>query len=141
MTMFCKQIEYPKITLQALVGFDEDSKTARCFTNRFLPWSLSCVAALLCFGACIAAPCWLKQYDPVPQIYIVLAATFFALSVVLFFATWRRMVNGAPVSLRSGLPMEVYQLEDTIKDEKYELIYVCRKSRSYFRIVYKAPGD
>lgn len=141
MNMFCKEREYPKIALHALAGFSEDKQAARRFTYRFLPWSLSCVAALLCFGTFIFIPLYLQKYDPVPQIYVFLAGTSFALCLVLSVATWRRMVAGVPVSPRSGQPMEVYQLEDTVKEEKYELVYLCRQSHTYFRMVFKAPGD
>jgi hypothetical protein len=140
MRRFCKDKEYPLIALKALTGFSEDKEGARRFTYRFLPGSLSCVAALLGFGACIAIPLFRKQYDPVPQIYIVLAGASFVIGIALFVATWRRMVAAVPISTRSGQPMEIYRLEDTIKDEKYELVYVCRKSRTYFRIVFGAPG-
>jgi hypothetical protein len=140
MTMFCKEKEYPLIALNALTGFSEDKAAARRFTYRFLPWSMSCVAAMLGFGVCIAIPLFRKQYDPVPQIYILLAGASFAIGIAFFVATWRRMVAAAPISPRSGQPMETYRLEDTIKDEKYELVYICRKSRTYFRIVFGAPG-
>ncbi len=141
MTMFCKEKEYPVIALQALEGFSEDKEAAKRFTWRYLPWTLSCVAALLCFGACIIMPICLKQADPVPPVYVLLAGTFFALCLGLFVAAWRRMVEGVPVSPRSGQPMEVYRLEDTIKEGKYELVYLCRQSHTYFRMVFKAPGD
>jgi hypothetical protein len=139
MTMFCKEKKYPLIALNALSGFSEDKVAARRFIYRFLPWSLSCVAALLGFGACIAIPLFRKQYDPVPQVYIVLAGASFALGIACFVATWRRMVGAVAISPRSGRPMEVYRLEDTIKDEKYELVYICRESRTYFRMVFGVP--
>jgi hypothetical protein len=138
--MFCKEREYPLIALNTLPGFTEDKAAARRYRCRFLPWSLSCVTALLCFSACIAIPLWRKQYDPVPQIFMLLSGAFSAVCIVLFVATWRRMFRVIPVSARSGRPMEIYRLEDTIKDEKYELIYICRESRTYFRMVFRSPG-
>jgi hypothetical protein len=141
MNMFCKEREYPRISLQTLLGFTEDKQAARRFTYRFLPWSLGSVAALLCFGVFLFIPLYIGKYDPVPQIFVILAGVSFTVCIVLFGITWRRMVSGVPVSPRSGQPMEVYQLEDTVKDEKYELVYICRQSHTYFRLVFKAPGD
>ena len=129
------------ITLRALAGFSEDKEAARRFTNRFLPWSLSCVAALLSFIAFIFIPGWIGKYDPMPQIYVLPAGASLALCLGLSVATWRRMVAGVPVSPRSGQPMEIYQLEDTVNEGKYELVYLCRQSRTFFRMVFKAPGD
>jgi hypothetical protein len=141
--LFCEPKNYPMIGLNALAGFSEDKEAERRFTQRFLPGSLSCLAALLCFGACIVIPiCTQKRAeDAVPHVYIILAAAFFVLSVGFFIATWRRMVREAPVSPRSGKPMEVYQLENTVKESKYELVYLCRQSRTYFRMVFKEPCD
>ncbi|PWU11857.1 MAG: hypothetical protein C5B50_22630 [Verrucomicrobia bacterium] len=139
--MFCKERDYPLIALNALAGFSEDKLAARRFTYRFLPWSLSCLVAFLGFGASIVIPLMRKQYDPVPNVYVLTAAASFVLCVGFFVATWRRMVAAVPISPRSGQPMEVYRLEDVLKDKKYELAYICRKSRTYFRVVFKAPGD
>ena len=138
---FCKEKEYPRIALHTLAGFSEDKQAAKKFMLRFLPWTLSLFAAFVCFGACIILPLWTQKYDPVPQIYVVGAGLSFAIGIALFIALWRRIVAEVPISPRSGQPMEVYQLEDTLKDEKYELIYVCHQSRTYFRMVLKSPGD
>jgi hypothetical protein len=138
--MFCKEKEYPLIALNSLAGFREDKAAARRFAYRFLPWSLSCVAAFVGVGASLAIPAFGKRYDPVPQVYMVLAGGCFALCFGLFVVTWHRMVATVPTSSHSGQPMEVYRLEDT-KDRNFELIYLCRKSRTYFRIVFKCRGD
>ena len=139
--MFCKEKNYPTIAMDALAGFIEDKEAAKRYSYRFLPWSLSCVAALLCFGACIFIPVYRGQYDPVAQVYMLMAGVSFALCLGLFVAAWRRMVAEVPVSPRSGKPMEVYRLADTIEGGKYELVYVCRESHTYFRAVYREPGD
>jgi hypothetical protein len=139
--LFCKEKQYPMITLDALSGFNEDKRAAARFARRFWPLSLSCVAALLCFGASILIPLFRGQSDPVPQVYVALAGTCFAVAVVLFIVTWRRMVSHIPVSQQTLKPMEVFQLQDTIKDGKYELVYLCRQSQTFFRVVFKAPGD
>ena len=138
---FCKEKHYPMITLDALSGFTEDKRAAARFARRFWPLSLSCVAALLCFGAFIFIPGFRGQSDPVPQIYVVLAGVSFAVAVVLFIVTWRRMVSHIPVSQQTSQSMEIFQLQDTIKDGKYELVYLCRQSQTFFRVVFKAPGD
>jgi protein-S-isoprenylcysteine O-methyltransferase Ste14 len=129
------------ITLDALSGFAEDKRAARRFARRFWPLSLSCVASLLCFGAFLFIPLYRGHSDPMPQIYVVLAGISFAVTIVLFSVTWRRMVADIPVSQHSSKPMEVFQLQDTIKEGKYELVYLCRQSRTFFRIVFRAPGD
>ena len=84
------------IALHALAGFSEDKEAARRFVNRFWPWSLGCVAALLSSGAFIFIPGWIGKYDPVPQIYVLLAGASFAFCIGLFVATWRRMVAAVP---------------------------------------------
>ena len=125
------------ITLDALLGFTEDKRGAARFARRFWPFSLSCVATLLCFGASICIPIFRDQTDPVPQIYIVMAGVSFAACVVLSIITWRRMVSYIPVSQQTMKPMEVFQLQDTIKDGKYELVYLCRQSQTFFRVVFR----
>jgi uncharacterized membrane protein YsdA (DUF1294 family) len=139
--LFCTKKDYPTITLQALAGFSEDKTAARRYTRRFLHLSLSCVAALLSFGAFICIPIFRGQGDSVPQIYVVLAGVSLLVAIVLFVITWRRMVGGVPISPRSGRPMEVYRLEDTVKEGRYELVYLCRQSQTFFRMVFGAPGD
>jgi len=138
---FCKEKEYPRIALHNLAGFNEDKQAAKKFVRRFLPWTMSLFGAFVCFGACIILPLWTQKYDPVPHIYVLVGGLSFAVGIALFVVLWRRMVAGVPISPHSGQVMEVYQLEDTLKDEKYELIYICRQSRTYFRMVFKSPGD
>jgi len=129
------------ITLKELSGFTEDKRAAAHFSRRFWPLSLSCVAAFLCCGAFILIPLFRGQSDPVPQIYVILAGISFAALIVLFVITWRRMVSHVPASQHTSKLMEVFQLQDTIKDRKYELVYLCRQSRTFFRVVFSAPGD
>jgi protein-S-isoprenylcysteine O-methyltransferase Ste14 len=138
---FCTEKRYPTITLDALSDFTEDKRAAERFARRFWPLSFSCVAALLCFGAFIFIPIFRGQSDSVPQIYVVLGVLSFAVAIVLFVFTWRRMVACVPVGQHSSKPMEVFQLQDTIKEGRYELVYLCRQSRTFFRVVYKAAGD
>jgi hypothetical protein len=133
--------QYPMITLNELSAFTEDKRAEARFARRFWPFSLSCVAAFLGSLAFLFIPISSGKTDPVPQIYIVLMGVSFAATIVLFVITWRRMVLHIPDSQQTSKPMEVYQLQDTIKDEKYELVYLCRQRRTFFRVVYKAPGD
>lgn len=139
--LFCNEKQYPMITLDELSGFTEDKRAATRFARRFWPLSLSCVAALLCFVSFIFIPLFRGQSDPVPQIYIVLAGASFAAAIVMFIITWRRMVSNLPTSQQTSKPMEVFQLEDSIRDGKYELVYLCRQSHTFFRVVFRAPGD
>jgi hypothetical protein len=139
--LFCTEKHYPTIPLQALAGFSEDKTASRRYTRRFLHLHLSCVAALLSFGAFICIPIFRGQCDNVPQIYVILAGVSFLVMIVLFVITWRRMVGGVPISPQSGKPMEVYRLEDTVIEGKYELVYLCRQSQTFFRMVFVAPGD
>ena len=138
---FCNERPYPIITLDALSGFTEDKQAATRFSRRFLPFSLSCAAAFLCFGAFIVIPLVQGHTESVPQIYVVLAGVSFAVALLLFVVTWRRMVAYIPVSPHSSEPMEVFQLQDTIKDGKYELVYLCRQNQTFFRIVFSVSGD
>ena len=138
--LFCKEKQYPMITLDELSGFTEDKRAAARFARRFWPLSLSCVAAFLCFGAFICIPLFRGQSDSVPQIYIVLAGASFVAAIVLFIIAWRRMVSHIPVSQQTSKPVEVFQLQDTIRDGKYELVYLCRQSHTFFRVVFRAPG-
>jgi hypothetical protein len=133
---FCKEKNYPMISLQSLEGFSEDKQSQQCFTRRFYPLSIGCVVLLLCFGACLLIPIFKEQGDAVPLIYVVLGGVSFMVCIVLFVITWRRMVGAVPICQQSGQPMEVYQLEDTLKEGKYELVYLCRQSRTFFRVVY-----
>ena len=94
-----------------------------------------------CFGAFILVPLFRGQADSVPPIYVLLAGVSFAGAVVLFIITWRRMVSYIPISEHTLKPMEIFQLQDTIKDGKYELVYLCRESQTFFRVVFKKPGD
>ena len=96
--LFCKEKQYPMITLDELSAFIEDKRAGARFARRFWPFSLSCVAALLCFGAFISIPLFRGQSDPVPQIYVVLAGVSFGAVIVLFVITWRRMVSHIPTS-------------------------------------------
>ena len=139
---FFKERKYPMIALHTLAEFNEDKKAAKRFTRRYLPLSLSCVAALLCLGASIIIPiCNQKQRDDsIPEIFVGLAGVSFAVSIGLFVVTWRRMVSEIPISPQSRQPLEIYQLEDTAKEGKYELVYLCRQSHTYFRIVFKVPS-
>jgi hypothetical protein len=138
---FSIERHYPMITLEALSGFAEDKQAAKCFARRFWPLSLSCVASLLCFGAFLFFPLYRGQTDPMPQIYVVLAGVSFAVAIVLFSVRLRRMVADIPVSRHSSKPMEVFQLQDTVKDGKYELVYLCRQSQTFFRVAFRTPGD
>lgn len=138
---FCKEKPYPMIALESLSGFTENKRAANRFARRFWPLSLSCVAALLCVGVFIFIPLYRGQADSAPQIYVVLAGVSFVVTVVLFIITWRRMVSYIPISQHTLKPMEIFQLQDTIKDGKYELVYLCRQSQTFFRVVFKAPGD
>jgi hypothetical protein len=139
--LFCKEKQYPMITLDELSGFAENKRAAARFARRFWPLSLSCVAAFLCFGAFIFIPLFRGESDPVPQICVVLAGVSFAALIVLFIITWRRMISHTPISQQTSNPMEVFQLQDTVKDGKYELVYLCRQSQTFFRVVFRAPGD
>jgi hypothetical protein len=139
--LFCKEIKYPTISLEALSGFTEDKRAARRFARRFWPFSLTAVAAFLGCGTFIFIPLLRGQTDPVPQIYVVLAVSSFAVCLTFFIIAWRRMVSCVPIDEKTSEPLEVFQLMDSIKDEKYELVYVCRQKRTFFRVVYRAPGD
>lgn len=141
LTTLCQPRDHPLITRRSLDGFSEDKEAARRYTRRHLRWSMSCVVALLCFAASITVPIYKGESNPVPEFYVVSAGASFAACIGLFVMTWRRMVRGIPVSTRSGQPMEVYRLEDTISEGRYELVYVCRLSRTYFTLVYGEPGD
>ncbi len=127
---YCREKHYPMITLESLSGFTEDKGAATRFARLFWPLSLSCITAFLCFGACILIPLFRGQTDPVPQIYMALAAASFAVVVVLFIITWRRMISYIPVSRQTLKPMEVFQLQDTIKEGRYGTgsIYALTKS-------------
>ena len=138
---FCKAKQYPMITLYELSAFTEDKRAGARFARRFWPFSLGCVAAFLCFVTFLFVPISSGQTDPVPRIYMVLMGVSFAAAIVLFVITWRRMVSYIPNSQETAKPMEVYQLQETIKLEKYELVYLCRQRRTFFRVVYKAAGD
>jgi hypothetical protein len=70
-----------------------------------------------------------------------MAAISIVVAPVLYVKGWRRMVRGVPVSPRSGMPMEAYRLQDTIAEGRYELVYVCPQSRTFFRLVFKDPED
>jgi len=137
---FYKQKQYPMIQLEALSGFTEDKRAAARFARRFRPLSLSCVAALLCFGACICIPLIQGHSNSVPQIYVVLAGVSFTAAIVIHNITWRRMVSYIPISQQTSKPMEVFQLQDTVKDGRYELVYLCRQSQTFFRVVFGKPG-
>jgi hypothetical protein len=139
--LFSKEKQYPMITLDELSGFPENKRAAARFARLFWPLSLSCVAALLSFGAFIFIPLFRGQSDPVPQIYVVLACVSFATVIVLFIITWRRMVSHTPVSQQTSKTMEVFQLQDTVKDGRYELVYLCRESQTFFRVMFRTPGD
>jgi hypothetical protein len=89
----------------------------------------------------IFSPLFREQSDLVPQIYVVLAGASFAAAIVLFIITWRRMVSHLPVSQQTSKPTELFQLQDTIGDGKYELVYLCRQSHTFFRVVFRSPGD
>ena len=138
--LFCTEKHYPRITLDALSSFREDKQAARRFAHRFLPLSFACVVALVCFGLFIFIPIHQEWGETVPRIYVVLAMASFAVCGVVFILTWRRMVRAVPISPQSKQPMEVYRLEDTIKFRKYELVYLCRQSHTFFRMVFKAPA-
>ncbi len=128
------------IALESLSGFTENKRAATRFARRFWPLSLSCVVAFFSFAVFMIIPFLRGQLNPVPQIYVVLAGISFAITVVLFIITWRRMVSYIPISQHTLEPMEIFRLQDTIKEGKYELVYLCRQSRTFFRVVFKSPS-
>ena len=143
--MFSKKPEHPVISLNALVGFCEDNDAAKRFTRRFLPVILGCIATFIGFSVSVAIPLLSFVQKPGSEtpshiFYVWLAIASFVGFFTILFLGWRRMVHAIPVSPRSGQPMEVYQSADTMTAGHLELIYVCRQSRTYFRMVFKTPG-
>ena len=141
--MFRKKPVYPVMALHALAGFCEDKVAAKRFMRRFLPVMLGCVVAFICFGIFVAIPLLFSVQKPgtdTMPTYLWLAIASFVGFFVILFGGWRRVVGAVPLSLKTGKPMKVYQLEDTMKSGHYELIYVCRESQTYFRIVFSSPG-
>ena len=135
--------QHPTIAFCSLDGFAEDSNAARLFERRFQPLILGGVAtAFVGFGVFgwLAFRAQAREDESSLATFTPLALASFLIGVCVCFVAYRRMVKAIPISPRSGQPMEIYQLEDTIKAGKYELIYVCRKSRTYFRRVFTERG-
>jgi hypothetical protein len=140
--LFVKEKNYPLIMLQALreAGFHEDKAMKALFVRRFWPWSFSCLAAfMLCF-ATILIPVLRGEANNVPPIYPLMMFGSFLLTIVLGVLTARQMYGTIPLSPRTGQPMEVFILRDTLTEEHSELVYLCRPSDAYFRLVYKSGG-
>jgi hypothetical protein len=137
---FSPKKRYPMITLDALGGFTEDKLAERDFKRRFLPVISVCILALLCFGVSVIIPLRQKTCDDLPLIYGLLAGVSFVIALGSIFCGWYWMIRTAPISPQSRQPMEIYQLEDTIKEGKCELVYLCRRSHTFFRMVFTAPG-
>lgn len=129
----------PMITLAELGGFAEDKDAAKHFKRPIYPFLVVCGLAILCFVATGIATFRLPHGDNLPPMYALVAGISFLIIAASFFGAWCWMFRATPISPRSGKPMEVYQLEDTVKDGKYELVYLCRHSQTYFRLILLQP--
>jgi hypothetical protein len=141
--LFAEQ-DHPTIALQSLEGFAEDADAGRVFERRFFPQTIGGVALLFMGSGVFGFLAYRAQErgdaGALVGTFITLALASFLVGFALCIVGIRRMSEAVPVSPRSGQPMEAYRLEDTIKEGKYEVIYICRKSRTYFRRVYTEPG-
>jgi hypothetical protein len=141
--LFAEQ-DRPTIALQSLEGFAEDADAGRVFERRFLPQTIGGVAILFigsgAFGFLAYRAQERGETGALMATFTTLAFAAFLVGFALCIAGIRNMSEAVPISPRSGQPMEAYRLEDTIKEGKYEVIYVCRESRTYFRRVYSEPG-
>lgn len=139
MEIFFSHHDYPMMRLESLRGFEEDAKAAKAFERRFQPLILASVVVMfLGFGGFgfLAFRAQERGDAAALERYTPLALGSLVSGFAVCMAQARRMTEAIPVSPRSGLPMESYRLEDTVKEGKYELVYVCRASRTYFRRVY-----
>ena len=139
MGIFFAQQEHPTIALQSLEGFGEDVRAGKCFERRFFPLTMGGVAVMfLGFGVFGFLAFRAQERGDAASLrtFAPLALGSFVVGLTLCIVGSRQMSDAVPISPRSGEPMEAYRLEDTIKDGKYEVIYVCRKSRTYFRRIY-----
>jgi hypothetical protein len=133
--------DHQTIALSSLNGFAEDSEAAKLFERRFRSFTLSGIAtAFIGFGVFIYFAVREGDGAALLTVFTLLALTSFLIGFILIFVGSRRMREAIPISPQSGQPMEIYRLEDTIKGGKCELIYVCRKSRTYFRRVFTESG-
>ena len=137
---FSPKKRYPMITLDALGGFTEDKLAEKHFKRRFLPLLLVCILAFLCFGVSVIIPLRHNSGDDLPPIYALLAVISFVIALGSIFCGWYWTIRTVPISPQSRQPMEIYQLEDAVKDGKNELVYLCRYSHTFFRMVFTAPG-
>ena len=141
--LFAEQ-DYPTIALQSLEGFAEDADAGRVFERRFLPLTIGGVAILFVGSGVFGFLAYRAQErgDAGASVgtFIALAVASFLVGSALCIVGIRKMSKTLPICPRSGQPMEAYRLEDTIKEGKYEVIYLCRQSRTYFRRIYSEPG-
>jgi len=137
--MFFGHQEFPSIALANLKGFEEDTNAAKIFERRFWPGILGGVAVIvLGFGifGLLALRAQGRGDASALSTYSPLAIASFVLGFVVVIAGCRQMSESLPISPRSGQQMEPFRLEDTIKEGKHEVVYVCRASHTYFRRVY-----
>lgn len=137
--MFFGYQDYPTIALASLKGFEEDTTAAEIFERRFRPAILGGVAVIvLGFGifGLLALRAQGRGDTSALGTYSPLAIGSFVLGFVVIIAGCRQMSETLPISPRSGQQMEPFRLEDTIKEGKHEVVYVCRASHTYFRRVY-----
>jgi hypothetical protein len=139
MGMFFEHRDYPGMTLDSLNGFEEDAGAAKAFERRFQPAIVGGVAVIVlgfsAFGL-LALHAQQRGHTTSTDRYGWLAFGSFVLGFVTCMMGCRCMSESVPISPRSGQPMQPYRLEDSIKEGKYEVVYVCRASRTYFRRVY-----
>lgn len=144
MSVISANQDRPTIALHSLAGFAEDKSAAIRFERRFQPLTLG-GAAIVFVGVAVfgvlAHRAQARGDASALTTFEFWCKTSFFLGCGLSLFGWRRLSEAGPISPQTGQRMEVYRLEDSIQEGNYELIYVCRKSRTYFRRVLAVPSN
>jgi len=137
--MFFKSKKHPSITLAELEGFTDDPAAAQTFSRRFyLPAIIGFLLMLGGFGR--IAFTLIKRETPLTQWEFTLIFTSITGGFGWLVGLWHYRLRATPISPRSKQPMEVYELAEGTAQDRLELVYLCRQSRTCFRHVYLEPG-